>query len=109
MKRDLTEMMEEAITGSTSISNLAEGIQKPTNALFSAPWMRPVKTFLNGTWLEHPLHPVITDVPIGAWTASILLDLVSLVYRVRNLGKASAIVSGLGTVSALGAAVPTRT
>src|SRR5215510_11638956 len=29
---------------------------------------------LNGTWLGHPLHPVITDVPIGAWTVALLLD-----------------------------------
>src|SRR5579859_2400661 len=28
---------------------------------------KTAKNFLNGTWLGHPLHPVITDVPIGAW------------------------------------------
>ena len=27
-----------------------------------------VKNFLHGTWLGHPLHPVVTDVTIGAWT-----------------------------------------
>jgi hypothetical protein len=24
-----------------------------------------IKNFLHGTWLGHPLHPVITDVPVG--------------------------------------------
>ena len=31
----------------------------------------PIRTLvdiLHGTWLGHPLHPVLTDVTIGAWT-----------------------------------------
>lgn len=35
-----------------------------------------VKNFLHGTWLGHPLHPVLTDIPIGAWTAALVLDLI---------------------------------
>jgi nitrite reductase/ring-hydroxylating ferredoxin subunit/uncharacterized membrane protein len=35
-----------------------------------------VKDLLAGTWLGHPLHPVLTDVPIGAWTSSWVLDVV---------------------------------
>lgn len=35
-----------------------------------------VKNFLHGTWLGHPLHPVLTDVPIGAWTLTMLFDLI---------------------------------
>jgi nitrite reductase/ring-hydroxylating ferredoxin subunit/uncharacterized membrane protein len=34
------------------------------------------KDLLAGTWLGHPLHPVLTDVPIGAWTSAFVLDLV---------------------------------
>lgn len=33
-----------------------------------------VKDTLSGTWLGHALHPILTDVPIGVWTSSILLD-----------------------------------
>ena len=33
---------------------------------------RPVKNFLHGVWLGHPLHPLLPDVPIGAWTAAVL-------------------------------------
>jgi len=36
---------------------------------------RPIKNFLHGTWLGHPLHPMLTDVPLGAWTATLVLDL----------------------------------
>lgn len=34
-----------------------------------------LKNFLHGVWLGHPLHPVLTDVPLGAWTAAFVLDL----------------------------------
>ena len=36
----------------------------------------PVKDALSGTWIGHPLHPLLTDVPIGTWTSATLLDLV---------------------------------
>ncbi len=36
----------------------------------------PVKDALSGTWLTHPLHPLLTDLPIGFWTSSFVLDLV---------------------------------
>lgn len=36
--------------------------------------VRPVKDFLNGTWLGHPLHALLTDVPIGALTLALVLD-----------------------------------
>src|SRR5439155_22637987 len=35
----------------------------------------PLKDILSGTWLGHPLHPVLTDVPIGAWSSAFVLDL----------------------------------
>src|SRR5690348_6312790 len=42
---------------------------------------RKVQNFLHGTWLGHPLHPVLTDIPIGAWTATLVLDLMDLSGR----------------------------
>ena len=35
-----------------------------------------VKDALSGTWLTHPLHPMLTDLPIGFWTSAFVLDLV---------------------------------
>jgi nitrite reductase/ring-hydroxylating ferredoxin subunit len=35
-----------------------------------------IKDLLNGTWLGHPLHATLTDVPIGALTLMVVLDLV---------------------------------
>ena len=35
----------------------------------------PVKDWLNGSWLGHPLHPAVTDVPVGALLVAVVLDL----------------------------------
>ncbi len=32
------------------------------------------KDALSGAWLGHALHPLLTDIPIGVWTSSVLLD-----------------------------------
>jgi uncharacterized membrane protein len=32
------------------------------------------KDALSGAWLGHALHPIMTDIPLGAWTSSVLLD-----------------------------------
>ena len=37
-----------------------------------------VRNLLTGTDLGHPLHPVLTDLPIGAWMMSALLDAADL-------------------------------
>lgn len=44
------------------------------NALFRP--IRPLKDLLNGTWLGHPLHSAITDVPIGSLVVAVVLDLI---------------------------------
>ena len=36
----------------------------------------PIKDLLNGRWLGHPLHPALTDIPIGAYLVAIVLDAV---------------------------------
>jgi nitrite reductase/ring-hydroxylating ferredoxin subunit/uncharacterized membrane protein len=33
-----------------------------------------LEDFLHGKWLGHPLHPAVTDVPLGAWTAAAAMD-----------------------------------
>lgn len=35
----------------------------------------PVRDVLGGRWLGHAFHPLLTDFPLGAWTAASLLDI----------------------------------
>jgi len=37
--------------------------------------IRPIRDFLDGTWLGHPVHPAVTDIPIGALMMTVVLDL----------------------------------
>jgi nitrite reductase/ring-hydroxylating ferredoxin subunit/uncharacterized membrane protein len=66
---------------------------------------RVAKDLLNGVWLGHPLHPVLTDVPIGAWTMSQLFDIMSIATGDDNLDVAADVTLGAGIVAALGAAL----
>ncbi|HEX2149501.1 MAG TPA: DUF2231 domain-containing protein, partial [Actinomycetota bacterium] len=34
----------------------------------------PLKDALTGKWQGHPVHPVLTDIPIGFWVGSMVLD-----------------------------------
>lgn len=58
-------------------------------------WLR---SFLHGTWLGHPLHPLLTDVPVGALTVALALDLLGI-YDGANwatlLGGAGLVVAAL--------------
>ena len=55
------------------------------------------KDLLSGTWLGHPLHPLLTDLPIGCWTSAMALDLLG-----GKKGRAGAqSLVGLGVVSVL--------
>src|SRR5438046_2340430 len=67
---------------------------------------RVTKDLLNGVWLGHPLHPAITDVPIGAWTMAEVFDLLSVARGGDdNLDAASDMTLGVGILAAVGAAV----
>jgi uncharacterized membrane protein len=54
------------------------------------------RSMLEGRWLGHPLHPLLTDLPIGFWTTSWVLDLVG---GKRSARTATAMV-GLGVLTA---------
>ena len=64
-----------------------------------------VKNFLNGTWLGEPLHVVLTDIPIGAWTAALVFDGMDLISKRREFAVAADAAIGIGLVGAVGAAI----
>ena len=57
----------------------------------------PVKDVLSGTWLGHSVHPMLTDVPIGAWLSAGALD----VLGDESTDTASEILIGVGLVASL--------
>jgi nitrite reductase/ring-hydroxylating ferredoxin subunit/uncharacterized membrane protein len=62
-----------------------------------------LQDFVNGSWLGHALHPVLTDVVIGGATVLALFDLVALLLGTQELDTASLVTVGLVALAALGA------
>jgi nitrite reductase/ring-hydroxylating ferredoxin subunit/uncharacterized membrane protein len=61
----------EALAGVEALDTPADAIAKKVRELTAG---TTIKDVLSGSWLGHPLHPVLTDVAIGSWTSVILLD-----------------------------------
>jgi nitrite reductase/ring-hydroxylating ferredoxin subunit/uncharacterized membrane protein len=70
-----------------------------------SPEAQKLRNFLNGTWLGEPLHVVLTDVPVGAWTVAMVFDLLDLVLDRPEFASAADASIGIGLVGAAGAAV----
>lgn len=90
------------------LDDISDVLQPLINNTFSSAGEagKYAKDFLNGVWLGHPLHPVITDVPVGAWTMTQLLDAISMLRGGdKGLDTAADITLGAGIVAAVGAAV----
>lgn len=70
------------------------------------PLQKHVENFLNGSWWGHPLHPALTDVPIGAWTAALVLDGCEARFeRSPGLRRAADTAVSVGVIGAIGAAL----
>src|SRR4051794_4983966 len=54
---------------------------------------------LHGVWLGHPLHPVLTDIPIGSWVGAAVLD------TMPGQQRAATSLVGLGLATAVPTAV----
>jgi len=81
----LTEIVEKSLTGTGSHS-------------------QPIRNFLHGTWLGHPLHPVLTDIPIGAWTVAAVFDTAEICgLKAASSGADAAVAIGL--LGAMGSAL----
>jgi nitrite reductase/ring-hydroxylating ferredoxin subunit/uncharacterized membrane protein len=72
----LADRAVRAIERQDGLRPAEDALQRAIAAAFRAGGAggRMVKNFLHGTWLGHPLHPVLTDVPVGAWTAALVFD-----------------------------------
>src|SRR5256885_11156548 len=73
MARWLTRLMDAQRGWVRPLGNFVHGID---HAVFHA--MPPVRDFLNGRWLGHPIHAVLTDAPIGILFLVIVFDVVGL-------------------------------
>jgi nitrite reductase/ring-hydroxylating ferredoxin subunit/uncharacterized membrane protein len=64
-----------------------------------------LKNALHGVWLHHPLHPVLTDIPIGAWTTTLALDAKAAASGDASYRRAADFTLAVGLAGAAGSAV----
>ena len=64
-----------------------------------------LRSALHGDWLHEPLHAVITDVPVGSWTAAVVFDGIAALTGSDGMDAAADACVGLGLLGAVGAAI----
>lgn len=91
------------------LERLSDGLQHGIQVIIGSQRKPPrrLKSFLHGTWFGHPLHPAITDVPIGAWLIAAIFDIIWLISPVASAwaARAALVCVIIGLVGALGSAV----
>jgi uncharacterized membrane protein len=78
-------------------------IQKATHK--SGTTANTLKKTLHGNLFGYPIHPIINDIPIGAWTASTVMDTMGMVTGRRSLDRGSNAAAAVGIVGAITAAM----
>lgn len=100
------QVLREFINSQAWLDTVGDPLQKLLTDFFPQddPAKKQLQNFLNGVWLGHPLHPMITDVPVGAWTATMVLDTAAALTDNESMETAADLTLLIGLSSAYGAA-----
>src|SRR3712207_9416436 len=71
-----------------------KAIEPARKAVLAALKPPALKDFLHGSWLGHPLHPVLIHVPVGSWLSAGILD------AIPPLRPAATVLIGTGVAGA---------
>lgn len=98
-----TNRSRSTANGAGFLDRIASPVQNVTDKAFHV--AEPVRSALGGDWIGHRLHPMLNDIPIGAWTAGLALDLVEITSGSKKLRRGADLVQTLGLVGASVAAL----
>src|SRR5436190_14232927 len=95
------------LTDQPALDPIAEPLSHAIRGAYelAGPAGQQAKNAMHGVWLRHPLHPVFTDLPLGAWTTGLVLDALATRTRDRTMEQAADVAIGVGLAGAAGAAV----
>jgi nitrite reductase/ring-hydroxylating ferredoxin subunit/uncharacterized membrane protein len=90
-----------------ALDTLSEPLSRAVRGVYEAagPAGQRAKNALHGVWLGHPLHPVLTDLPLGAWTTGLVLDAVAATNGDRGMERAADVAIAVGLSGAVASAV----
>lgn len=104
-KKDMPETtMQRIVDALPFLDRAAEVVQPKVQEAVEAGGTT-ARNVLDGVWFEGPLHPALTDVPLGSWTAAIVFDGLDLATDSRAMRNAADASLAFGVVGAIGAAV----
>lgn len=92
---DLVGRAIDRIEAAEALDRIAGPISKAVNRLLPVGRLRDL---LHGVPLGHPAHPVLVQIPLGAWLSAVLLD------RLPGTARSSRVLIAIGTVAAAPAA-----
>lgn len=90
----LLDRIVGAIEHASAVDKPANKVAEVVDGLFEG---ERVRDTLSGTWLGHPLHPLMITLPIGSWAAASVFDL----SGDKKLQPAAQRLVGLGLLSAV--------
>jgi nitrite reductase/ring-hydroxylating ferredoxin subunit/uncharacterized membrane protein len=97
-------LMQRIVEALPFLDTIGEAVQPEVQKAVDAGGTT-ARNVLDGVWLEAPLHPVMTDVPIGAWTTALVFDGLDLATGKKPLQHAADASLVFGTLGAFGAAL----
>ena len=100
-----SEALIDALAAQKWADPYADKLQKLVRDLFAGDAGREIKNLLHGVWLGHPLHPALTDVPVGAWTAALVFDAIDGISGRDDLRAGADAAVAIGLIGAVGSAI----
>ena len=99
------EIIFDTIAKQEWLEAASDPISKAIRNLFPGDAGRAINNALHGTWLGHPLHPVLTDIPVGAWTLAMIFDALDGLGASKDFRAGADFAIGFGLLGAVGSAV----
>jgi nitrite reductase/ring-hydroxylating ferredoxin subunit/uncharacterized membrane protein len=99
--------LTDAISRQDWLNPAEETLQKTLHRAFESGGEAGVriKDALHGTWIGHPLHVILTDIPLGAWTSAMVFDAVAAISDIEWMDSAADACIGVGLAGAILAAI----
>jgi nitrite reductase/ring-hydroxylating ferredoxin subunit/uncharacterized membrane protein len=104
MANEIATQLIRSIENQDWLEPVEESVQNAVSKAFEQAG-RGVQDALNGVWLGHPLHPAVTDIPVGAWTTALVLDLACMAGAKRGFRDAADAAVGVGLAGAAVSAI----
>ncbi|HEX7975343.1 MAG TPA: Rieske (2Fe-2S) protein [Anaerolineales bacterium] len=104
---DIQHEFMEWIDRQSWLDSAGKSIQQVVSDLYSSGGQvgLNIRDFLHGVWIGHPLHSVLTDIPLGAYTVGAVLETLEMVTGDEGYGKSADASVLMGVAGAVGSAL----